>query len=49
MKNERKAITVRVSSDLKFQIEKATIEEGFSTVNSWVIHVLRKHLDEVKK
>lgn len=49
MENQRKAITVRVSSDLKFQIEKVTIEEGFSTVNSWIIHVLRKHLDEAKK
>ena len=49
MENERKAITVRVSSELKFQIEKATAEEGFSTINSWIIYVIRQHLDSVKK
>lgn len=49
MENERKAITLRVSPELKFQIEKATSEEGFNTVNSWIIHIIKGHLEGEKK
>lgn len=49
MENKRKAITLRVPSELKFQIEKATEEAGFSTVNSWMIHVIKQHLEKRKK
>lgn len=49
MGNERKAITLRVSPELKFQIEKATAEEGFNTINSWLIHIIKMHLSSVKK
>lgn len=49
MDNKRKALTLRVSPELKFQIEKAMVEDGFSTVNSWIIHVIKTRLDGVKK
>ena len=49
MENKRKALTLRVSSELKFQIEKAMVEDGFSTVNSWIIHVIKMHLERRKK
>lgn len=45
MEKERKVLTIRVTSDLKFQIEKATVEEGFPTVNSWVINVIKRHIE----
>ena len=49
MEKERKAITLRVSPELKFQIEKATAEEGFNTINSWIIYVIKRHLEKRKK
>ena len=49
MENKRKSITLRVSPELKFQIEKATAEEGFNTTNSWIIHVIKLHLEKRKK
>ena len=50
MENKRKSFTLRVSPELKFQIEKAATEEGFTTINSWIIHVIVKHLEKnVKK
>lgn len=49
MENKRKVITLRVSPELKFQIEKATIEEGFNTINSWIIHIIKTHLSSEKK
>ena len=49
MENKRKALTLRVSPELKFQIEKATAEEGFNTINSWIIHVITGHLEKRKK
>ena len=49
MENNRKAITLRVSPELKFQIEKATEEEGFNTINSWLIHIIKGHLERRKK
>lgn len=49
MEKERKAITVRVSPELKFQIEKATTEDGFNTINSWIIHVIKNHIEGRKK
>lgn len=48
MEKERKAITLRVSPELKFQIEKATAEEGFNTINSWIIHIIKGHLERKK-
>ena len=47
MENERKAITVRVSPELKFQIEKAANKDN-RTINSWIVNVIKQHLD-VKK
>jgi len=49
MENKRKVLTVRVSPELKFQIEKATAEDGFSTINSWIIHIIKGHIDKRKK
>ena len=51
MEKERKAITLRVSSELKFQIDKAVFEEGDSTINSWLIKIIKQHLENnsVKK
>lgn len=48
MKNERKPITVRVSPELKFQIDKAAVEDN-RTVNSWIINVIKQYLESVKK
>ena len=44
MEKERKAITLRVSSELKFQIDKAVLEEGDSTINSWLVKIIKQHL-----
>lgn len=51
MEKERKAITLRVSPELKFQIEKRVAEEGDCTINSWLIKVIKEHLENksVKK
>ena len=49
MEKERKVITVRVDSQLKFEIEKTATAEGSPTVNSWIIKVIEKYLNEVKK
>ena len=49
MKNERKVITVRVDSQLKFEIEKIAIAEGAPTVNSWIIKVIKKYIENEKK
>lgn len=49
MEKERKAITLRVSPQLKFQIEKAVVEEGDSTINSWLIKVIKEYLEAKNK
>lgn len=49
MEKERKAITVRVSPEFKFKIEKAATSEGFNTINSWIIYVIKGHLEKLKK
>ena len=48
VKDERKVITIRVSPELKFQIDKAATEDN-RTINSWIIHIIKQHLDGVKK
>ena len=48
MKDERKAITVRVSSELKFQIDKAAVKDN-RTINSWIINVIKQHLEDSAK
>lgn len=48
MKKERKPITVRVSPELKFEIEKAANDDN-RTINSWIIHIIKQHLEGVKK
>lgn len=48
MKDERKAITIRVSPELKFQIDKAANQDN-RTINSWIINIIKQHIDNVKK
>lgn len=48
MENERKAITVRVSPELKFQIEKAANKDN-RTINSWIVNAIKLRLESVKK
>lgn len=48
MEKERKAITIRVSPELKFQIEKAANKDN-RTINSWITNVIKQHIDGVKK
>ena len=48
MEKERKAITIRVSPELKFQIDKAASQDN-RTVNSWIINIIKQHLESVKK
>ena len=47
MEKERKAITVRVSPELKFQIDKAAAKDN-RTVNSWIINLIKQHLGSEK-
>jgi hypothetical protein len=49
MEKERKAITLRVSPQLKFQIDKAVSEDGDSTINSWLIKVVKEYLEKKEK
>ena len=48
VKDERKVITIRVSPELKFQIDKAAAEDN-RTINSWIVNVIKQHLDGAKK
>lgn len=48
MEKERKAITIRVSPELKFQIEKAANKDN-RTINSWITNIIKQHIDGVKK
>lgn len=48
VKDERKVITIRVPQELKFQIDKAAAEDN-RTINSWIVHIIKQHLDGVKK
>ena len=48
MDKERKAITIRVSPELKFQIDKAAAEDN-RTINSWIINIIKQHIETVKK
>ena len=46
MGKERKAITLRVSPELKFQIDKAVVDEGDCTINAWLIKVIKEYLEK---
>jgi predicted HicB family RNase H-like nuclease len=45
MKKERKSITIRVSPELKFQIDKAVLSEKDCTINSWIINIIKEHIE----
>lgn len=46
--NERKAITIRVSPELKFQIDKAADKDN-RTINSWIINIIKQHFENENK
>ena len=48
VKDERKAITIRVSPELKFQIDKAANKDN-RTINSWIINLIKQHPESQKK
>lgn len=48
VEGERKVITIRISPELKFQIDKAAAEDN-RTINSWITHIIKLHLDGAKK
>ena len=48
MGKERKAITIRVPPELKFQIDKAANIDG-CTLNSWIIKVIEDKLNTYEK
>lgn len=48
VKDERKVITIRISPELKFQIDKAAAEDN-RTINSWITHVIKQYIDGAKK
>jgi predicted HicB family RNase H-like nuclease len=48
VQDKRKVITIRVSPELKFQIDKAAAEDN-RTINSWITHIIKLHLDGAKK
>lgn len=48
VKDERKVITIRVSPELKFEIDRAANKDN-RTINSWVINLIKQNLEGVKK
>lgn len=47
VKDERKVITIRVSPELKFAIDKAAIKDN-RTINSWLINLIKQNLEAEK-
>ena len=47
LKDERKVITIRVSPELKFAIDKAANKDN-RTINSWVINLIKQNLESEK-
>lgn len=48
-KEKKKVYTLRIPESLHFQVEKAVVAEGFTTINSWMIYVIKNHLESVKR
>ena len=48
-KEKKKVYTLRIPESLHFQVEKTVVAEGFKTTNSWIIHIIKQHLENVKK
>ena len=48
VKKERKIITVRVSPELKFLIDKAADKEDV-TINTWITNLIKQNLKAEKK
>jgi predicted HicB family RNase H-like nuclease len=47
VKDERKVITIRVSPQLKFEIDKAANKDN-RTINSWLINLIKQNLEAKK-
>lgn len=47
VKDERKVITIRVSPQLKFEIDKAATKDN-RTINSWLINLIKQNLEAEK-
>ena len=47
VKNERKVITIRVSPELKFEIDRAANADN-RTINSWIINLIKQNLGSEK-
>lgn len=47
VKDERKVITIRVSPQLKFEIDKAANKDN-RTINSWLINLIKQNLETEK-
>lgn len=47
VEKERKSITIRVSPELKFEIDKAANKDN-RTINSWIINLIKSHLNGEK-
>jgi predicted HicB family RNase H-like nuclease len=47
VKDERKVITIRVSPQLKFEIDKAANKDN-RTINSWLINLIKQNLEAEK-
>ena len=47
VKNERKVITIRVSPELKFEIDRAAHADN-RTINSWIINLIKQNLGSEK-
>ena len=48
VKDERKVITIRVSPELKFEIDRAANADN-RTINSWLINLIKQNLENEKK
>ena len=48
VKDERKVVTIRMSPELKFQIDKAATEDN-RTINSWIVNIIKQYLSGEKK
>ena len=47
VKDERKVITIRVSPELKFEIDRAANADN-RTINSWLINLIKQNLGSEK-
>lgn len=49
MDKDRVAITVRISSELKFLIDKEVATDGNTTINAWIVNLIKRELENKGK